>query len=252
MNYGFIITRHVNSEKTNKYWNECVYLIRQYYPKKQIIVIDDNSNKEFLKDIHNLDNIQYIQSEFKGAGEILPYYYLHKYRFFPAAVILHDSVFIHTRINFEILNQIPVMPLWHFNYHEDVSRALELSRNLKNNYSIRRKLRQDTIETFGFLGSSMWRGCFGVQSYISLSFLDSIEIKYNIMKLVPIIKDRKDRCCLERIFGAIFFSEYSWLSITHSLFGDIWKHQAWGTTYDDYKKKKLYNILPIVKVWTGR
>ena len=39
--YGFIITRHVNSEKTNKYWNKCVKCIRTFYPLKKIIIIDD-------------------------------------------------------------------------------------------------------------------------------------------------------------------------------------------------------------------
>ena len=28
---GFIVTRHVNSEMTNKYWNESVYSIQQNY-----------------------------------------------------------------------------------------------------------------------------------------------------------------------------------------------------------------------------
>ena len=46
--YGFIITRHVNSEQTNKYWNHCVKLIRTFYPINQIILIDDNSNPNFI------------------------------------------------------------------------------------------------------------------------------------------------------------------------------------------------------------
>jgi hypothetical protein len=37
--YGFIITRHVNSEKTNKYWNNCVMCIRMFYPYKKIVII---------------------------------------------------------------------------------------------------------------------------------------------------------------------------------------------------------------------
>ena len=40
MNYGFILTRHVNSDKTNLYWNECVKRLRNFYPTKEIIVID--------------------------------------------------------------------------------------------------------------------------------------------------------------------------------------------------------------------
>ena len=58
-NYGFIITRHVNSEKTNQYWNQCVKLIRTFYPLKQIIIIDDNSNQQFIK-----SNISRIEKDY--------------------------------------------------------------------------------------------------------------------------------------------------------------------------------------------
>ena len=49
--YGFIMTRHVHSETTNKYWNHSVKLLQFFYPDKQIIIIDDNSNKECITDI---------------------------------------------------------------------------------------------------------------------------------------------------------------------------------------------------------
>ena len=48
MTYGFIITRHVNSEQTNKYWNHNIKLIRTHYPFKKIIIIANiptNCNK---------------------------------------------------------------------------------------------------------------------------------------------------------------------------------------------------------------
>ena len=51
MSYGFIITRYVNSEKTNRYWNQSVKLIRTYYPYRQIVIIDDNSNYDFVKSL---------------------------------------------------------------------------------------------------------------------------------------------------------------------------------------------------------
>ena len=252
MTYGFIITRHVISEQTNKYWNDCVFQIRKYYPLKEIIVVDDNSNLEFVKDFHHLDNIRFIKSEFNGAGELLPYYYLHTLRPFPAAVILHDSVFFHTRIKFEILKNMPVMPLWHFNYNENIGRTLGILSHLKNSRMIRRKLRQDTVQTLGFLRSDRWYGCFGVQCYISLSFLDTIVSKYNLMSMIHHIKTRSDRCCLERIMGIIFSNEFPYLTTTPSLLGDIWKYEKWGITYDEYKHSNLHRTKPIVKVWTGR
>ena len=44
MTYGFIMTRHVNSEKTNRYWNHAVRCIKRFYPFRKIVIIDDNSN----------------------------------------------------------------------------------------------------------------------------------------------------------------------------------------------------------------
>ncbi len=252
MTYGFIITRCVTCEKTNKYWNECIFRIRKYYPSNEIVVIDDNSNMEFVKDVHHIDNVRIINSEFKGAGEILPYYYLHKFRFFPEAVILHDSVFFNTRIKFEVLKNVPVMPLWHFVYNENVGNSLWILRHIKNINIIRRKLQQDSVQTLGFRRQDKWSGCFGVQSYISLSFLDTITRKYDLMSVIPLIKNRNDRCCLERIMGIIFSTEFPTLTTSYSLLGDIWKYQKWGTTYDEYISGKLYQNKPLVKVWTGR
>jgi hypothetical protein len=89
--FGFIITRHVNSEKTNKYWNHCVKCLRTFYPQKKIVIIDDNSNPSFLKAEFNYINVQVIQSEFNGRGELLPYYYFLKNKFFKNALIIDFS-----------------------------------------------------------------------------------------------------------------------------------------------------------------
>ena len=116
MTFGFILTRYVHSVVTNKYWNECVQCIKRCYPLKKIIVIDDNSKKEFLNADHEYENVEYVISEFPGRGELLPYYYLYKNHYFDNAIIIHDSVFIQKRINFEYLiqKQVQVLPLWHF------------------------------------------------------------------------------------------------------------------------------------------
>ena len=100
MSYGFIITRHVNSQQTNEYWNHCVKLIRTYYPLRKIIIIDDNSNYNFVKSYHEYKNVKIIQSEYPGRGELLPYVYFLKNKWFENAVIIHDSLFFHKHIHF--------------------------------------------------------------------------------------------------------------------------------------------------------
>ena len=119
-NFGFIITRHVICESTNQYWLYSVKQIRKFYPKNAILIIDDKSNYEYVKITNNcltqedLKMCKIIQSEFLGAGECLPFYYFYKYKPFKTAVIIHDSVFLHSRINFESLNGVNVIPLWFF------------------------------------------------------------------------------------------------------------------------------------------
>jgi hypothetical protein len=253
--YGFIITRHVNSEKTNRYWNNCIICIRRFYPNKKIVIIDDNSRQHFVKADFNYRNIEIIQSQYPGAGELLPYYYLLKRRFFENAVIIHDSVFFHRRINFESFKSrgIQALSLWHFDSDkENVNNSLRIANYLKNSQYIKNLLVSNDI----FLGPRQfeWKGVFGVQSYINLKFLHYINAKYNICNMIHAISCREDRCCLERIMGCIFFTESKRIRKLKSVFGNIFSYQKWGYTYEKYKDDISKKRLPkaIVKIWTGR
>jgi len=72
--------------------------------------------------------------------------------------------------------------------------------------------------------------------------------------MLSAVKCRVDRCCLERIFGCIFFTENQKILGNKSLFGDIMKYHKWGYSYEqyenDFKNKRIPKI--VVKVWTGR
>jgi len=251
-NYGFIITRHVKDEITNRYWNHCIKCIRRFYPYKKIIVIDDNSDQEFVVPEFEYKNVEILKSEFPGRGELLPYYYFYKKKYFENAVILHDSVFFHKRIMFEKIKS-HVMPLWHFEYNENAEHSLFLCTVLKNSEKIKEKIKNDTTQSFAFNCSNAWYGCFGVQSYINHTFLCLLEKKYNLFNLLTVVKNRTDRCSLERIMGAIFYTEHPSLYKRPSLLGNIWKYCVWGTNYAQYYKNFRRNIkLPLVKVWTGR
>ena len=254
MDYGFIITRHVNSVKTNKYWNLCIKLIRTLYPYRKIIIIDDNSNKEFIKADFEYANVEIIQSEFPGRGELLPYYYYLKYNWFENAVILHDSVFIHKKIAFNKINH-QVLPLWHFNYDkENIHNILRIASELKNSYKITSLLANNDINILGMNESNNFACCFGVQSFIKRSFLLRIESKYGISNLIYHVKNRSDRCALERIMGLLFYLEYPVLIKNKSLLGNILTNGNWGYSFEQYQNeiRKKKPIKCIVKVWTGR
>lgn len=256
--FGFIVTRHVNSELTNKYWNHCVKLLRTLYPQRKIIIIDDNSNYDYVKPEFNYKNLQIIQSEYPGRGELLPYYYLLKNKFFQNAVIIHDSVFFHKRIDFENFTGINVVPLWFFNPDkENIENTKRIARHLNNHIILDSKLSpDDSLLSFnsGKFSNSKWYGCFGVQSYINLKFLEHIQTKYNITNLISQVTCRADRCSLERIFGLIFFTESPKILGRKSILGDIMKYQNFGYTYDQYMTGLKKGTIPrgVVKVWTGR
>jgi len=254
MTYGFIIIRHVNSEETNKYWNQNVKLIRTLYPNKKIVIIDDNSNNEFLKSDNNYENLTIIQSEYPKRGELLPYIYFLKYRWFENAVIIHDSVFIHKRIPFEIL-RCPVLPLWHHPQDkENIQNTVRLVTGLKNNLKLYSKIYGKEPQILGF-NNDKYNICFGCQCFINLNFLDRLERKYGITRLVKFVNCRTDRCTLERILGLLFCEEYPQLKNIKSLFGEIIKHyKSFQYNYSDYindfNNKRIYHS--VVKVWTGR
>lgn len=267
MSYGFIITRHVNSESTNRYWNHCIKCIRRFYPHRKIVVIDDNSNQEFVKADFDYMNVEYIQSEYPGRGELLPFIYFLRRRFFEKAVILHDSVFIHKRIAFGKL-AIPVMPLWHFDSNHDPH--VDNKRNnariagyLTNSSDIVRKLlpgggNPDTVmmTKMDWKTTNKWNGCFGVQCFISWGFVKHLEDKYRITNMLNGVVCRTDRCSLERVMGILFNVECPETLRIGSLLGDIMKYMphGYGYTYDEYmnllREKKV--LRPVIKVWTGR
>lgn len=255
MTYGFIITRHVNSEQTNKYWNQCVKLIRTHYPFKKIVIIDDNSNSTFVKAEFDYKNIEILQSDYPKRGELLPYIYFLRHKWFDNAVIIHDSVFIHKRIPFEKL-KCSVMPLWHHDYDkENLHNLLRICDNLNHNSYLKNKLNGPEINILGLNKKEHFNLCFGVQSYINLNFLEMLEIKYGITNLISVINSRTDRCSLERIMGLLFNQEYSLLNLKPSLFGNIMNHhKAFHYNYneylEDFNSKKARE--PFVKVWTGR
>ena len=258
MTFGFIITRHVNSELTNQYWNECIRCIRKYYPfiTTKIVVIDDNSDQKFVSANCEYRNVEYVQSEFPGRGELLPYYYFYKNHYFDKAVIIHDSVFIQTKINFNKIH-LPVLPLWHFENEkkENLHNSLRIVRVLKNNYKIQEMLQDKTKYEILSFNNQNWNGCFGVQCMIHHSFLCSIQDKYGLFNMLATIQSRPDRCCLERIMGVLFALEYPLLNKFPSLLGSISTYCPWGRTYQEHcaeMKERKRSRYPVVKVWTGR
>jgi hypothetical protein len=227
---GFIILRHVNSELTDKYWKLAYDSIRKFYPENKIVIIDDNSDFVTQKKMYKTI---LIQSEFPKRGELLPYYYYAKHKWFDTAVILHDSVFIQEKIDFKVDKY---KFIWSFDSH--------YCDNVKQETKLIKLFQDEDLYTF-YKNTRNWDGCFGMMSIITHDFLTYINCKYNLSLLLDYIDSRKQRMCLERVIACIFQKEYKMTS----LLGTIHNYCPWGIKYEN---RENFKHLPILKVWTGR
>ena len=228
---GFIILRHVNSEYTNQYWIHCYDCIRKYYRENKILIIDDDSNYDYITE-KKLYNTTIIQSEYKKRGELLAYYYYLKNHIFDTAVILHDSVFINKYIDFSV-NKYKL--IWDFEHHwdqiEDETKMIQVFND------------EELLEFYE--NKKLWDGCFGGLCIITHQYLTEINNKYDITKLLDCVLTRYNRCSFERVISCLLQKNEK----KTTLLGNIHAYCKWGIIFEN---KNDYNHLPLIKVWTGR
>ena len=236
--FGFIIIRHVNNKISDYYWKECYSCIRKFY-NNPIIIIDDSSNKEFLNENIFLKDCTIIyDTEYKGAAELLPYYYFHKLKPFDTAVIIHDSLFIQTYINFDINENIKYLWSFKHTYDDEIFHLIhDLCTGLVHD--------QELLEFYN--KKTLWDGCFGVMSVIKWEFLDKINERHQIFRMLLKLKNRENRCALERVFAMI--AQFNDTSTTY--FGDIHSYIKWGISFSEYLTND-YSSYPVIKIWSGR
>lgn len=223
--------RHVNDEQTNKYWIHCYDCIRTFHPESHILIIDDNSNYDFIT-VCPLYKTTIINSEFCGRGEVLPYYYYLRNKLFDSAIIIHDSVFINKPVDFSTTTY---KILWTFEHTwdqiEDETAMIDVFENPE-------------LMTF-YKNKGAWKGCFGGMCVITHDYLMHINAQFDMQKLLDLVKTRHNRCCFERVIACILQKDVK----TTSLLGDIHKYCCWGIPYE---RREELRDLPLIKVWTGR
>lgn len=237
---GFIILRHVNTEKSNRYWQECHNNIRIWYPNNPIVVIDDNSNPTFLGDNvwlkdKELINTTLIQSEYPGRGELLPYYYYAKEKFFDTAVIIHDSVIINKYFDFSVEKYKILWSFLHINNVPECETAM--MKHLSNH---------EELLTF-YNNQDLWRGCFGCMSVIKHEYLKELDNKYCFSNLLNYVLTRNDRMYFERVIACML--QINSKPHNFCLLGDIHAYCLWGIPFDFIED---FKHLPIIKYWSGR
>lgn len=242
---GFIILRCVREEKNDLLWKECYKRIRKFYNENKIIIIDDNSNEEYIdKDFQEkLYKTKIIKSEFPGRGEFLPYYYFSKNKFFEIGVFIHDSCFINSHIDFYTDN---FKFLWHFSQHT-WDRPIDEKKiigKLHNNTEIQ-KLHKN---------KKLWYGCFGAMMTVRHSFLKEIDEKHNLILIVDNIKTRYNRMSFERVISCIFINNIENKNLKDlSIFGDIvldWMEKY--KTIKNFSELSNKNSFKIIKMFNDR
>lgn len=236
---GFVVVRCVRDRTTGMYWLEAVQRIRQFYPDAPIVIIDDNSNPRFTRDELRPDNCIIVASEYPGRGEMLGYYYFWKNHWFERAVIMHDSVFIHQKVDFACPNGVKF--LWHFDtkIYDDVPLITHYLNRI------------DPCYTQLFENKAAWKGCFGVMSVIRHDFLEKLS---NMFVLLDEVSSRDQRMCVERVFGVMCIYHAPALMNDLSFMGDVLENPLrWGYAFASYQREKNKIPMPaLVKVWSGR
>lgn len=238
----FVILRHISKPEQN-YWIDCYNSIRKYYNNK-IIIIDDNSNEKFIKNI-SFENTEVIKSEFPGAGEILPYYYFHKFKWSDKIIFLHDSMLLLNKFDENKVNEVKdVSYLWFFDKHIYDFPSIKDKLKILNN-----------IKLINIFKEKKWHGCFGASSIITLKFMNDIESNFKMLSLTKHIKNRHDRMDFERIFAICCFAILKKNNYYFRCIHDM--PRCWNLFYQDFKSnnnkiKYWKNRCNVLKFWSGR
>jgi hypothetical protein len=233
---GFIILRNVRCKKTNNYWINAYNNIRKYYPENWIMIVDDNSNNDFITTI-DLYKTYVIKSEYPARGELLPYIYYLRNKLFDIAFIIHDSVLFNKRIEYDDIITSSYKFIWDFESNK--------WDNKENDMILLNALDNNDLTEF-YKNHHLWQGCFGCMTIINHNFLKQVNDKYDFNKLLNVITNRDFRCSFERILACMLIKEEP---NKRTLLGNIHNYCDWGYSFDE-----IYNYLhlPLIKFWSGR
>jgi hypothetical protein len=208
------------------------------------MIVDDSSNEFLVEDLVLSRCTVVYDRENKGSGELLPYYYFHKLKPFDTAVVIHDSVFLQERVEFDLKDDEGCRFLWNFSHAFNYDVADDV-RAMCAAFPQNEELMGLWSRTEDWQG-----GCFGVMSVVRWSLLDAVDAEYHFFsRLLPLVKCRPDRCALERVFALVLSHRDP--NFPPSFFGKIHDNMNMLTTFEAYFAGNFCSQ-PILKVFTGR
>ena len=227
--YTFVILRCVRKEKFSELWINCYNSIRKFHPNNKIVIIDNNSNYKYIKNIQ-LENVELIQHNKQKCGEILPFYYFLKKKWSKYIIYFQDSMYLNRPLCADKLNVENFKFFWHFyqGVHDNKKVITHQINQLTNNEELHKLLKD----------RKNWFGSFGLSCTMSLQFLEFIEKKHNFTNLVNYTNCREDRKGLERVLG-LLCSLYQFKDVYNSYFGPVCICPNFGKNeIEDYNEPK--------------
>ena len=233
---GFILLRHVKCARTDLYWQDAYYCIRQCYPEHPIVIIDSKSDPMFVSNIP-LINTEIISNTMDGRGEFSPYYYFLKHKWFDIGVFIHDTVFIHAPVDFYTDTYKILWGFQGYTLGERKEESIAQFQVLKHGSELIQFYEQK---------QGTWVGCFGSMASISCSFLEHLDKKYDICKLKEVILTKRDREAFERVWACILQYE---MTPEFAIHPNLFQYLPYGILFE---QRYNYSHLPVIKVWGSR
>jgi hypothetical protein len=248
---AFIITTCTRNLEHLLYLKECIKNIRIIYPIIHIYVISDSC--EIPIDEINGENIEIIDAEIKGGGEINPYLFALDDRCKHEKLIyIHDTVFIKKNIDRYINSPSEIIFIWYATKALTNDTITPENTEILNNFYF--YFSNTKISLYHFINAIRlikmpYTVKFGSMSIFTKEFMKKVDLVTNFKQVANLFNKRVHRCFFERILSFIYIFIYGFdYNPKYTVCGDIFTHP-------NAFCNKNYNIptkTPMVKVWQGR
>lgn len=214
--YGFIVPSYILTEQHLNSLKKCVNSIMKYHSGKKIVIIKDyKSTIDICELYNNYDNIIIENNTPKVPAEMLVYYYIQKNKYFDVCIFIQDSMELREKfVNIDNIKDIKY--LWHCTNHRiewEMVHEPTSEYNTENNIITHNDLLEHCFDKYIFdrdfleyckymnKNKNKWVVCLGTCSLITPSFLDEMDRKTGIIKIMMNANSRRLRMIMESLFS---------------------------------------------------
>jgi hypothetical protein len=227
MSFGFVVTTFCTEQKHLDMLRGCLDSIRKVYPDILIVVVDDFSTLDVIPICSDFNNVKYVKAKRK-AYELAGYDMFLNDKWFDTGIFIHDTM--HLKKELPHIGEFNVKAIWSFRFHQTICNSDGLAITMRslpepqNEFNVKHGIQcsdqlckflvsqlpdSEFRENFDYVyyHKNYWLSCFGMMTIMKHEQLVKMYEITKILEIIPFIKDRHDRFCLEYIFGiAIHFT----------------------------------------------